>query len=114
MADKALYTTHYQLVKPGLDDVADIEKLNENADRIDSALFQKADLDEQRLVPVEQIPPLAYLGEYRAEQMEGRIGRLESMVFNNITKNPFAILFDTLEGLVVEGVWNQELQRIEF
>ena len=38
---------------------------------------------------------------------------IEAVVFNDITENPFLILFDDLSGVNTTGVWNESLQRIE-
>lgn len=45
--------------------------------------------------------------------MEDRITLLMNRVFSNITGNPFIMRFTSLEGLDVEGVWNESLGRIE-
>lgn len=45
--------------------------------------------------------------------MEDRIAWLMNSIFNNITANPFSIDFDTLDGLTIDGVWNESLRRIE-
>lgn len=45
--------------------------------------------------------------------MEDRIVWLMNSIFNNISANPFSIEFNTLDGLTVEGVWNESLRRIE-
>ena len=42
-----------------------------------------------------------------------RIEILEAVLFNDITTNPFLILFDDLDGVTATGVWNAALQRIE-
>lgn len=42
-----------------------------------------------------------------------RIEMLEAVLFNDITTNPFLILFDDLDGVTETGVWNAALQRIE-
>ena len=47
------------------------------------------------------------------QSMEDRIVWLMNSIFNNISKNPFSIEFNTLDGLTVEGVWNESLRRIE-
>ena len=41
----ATYTKNYKLKKPAPEDFADIADLNENTDKIDAALKDKADLD---------------------------------------------------------------------
>jgi hypothetical protein len=45
--------------------------------------------------------------------MEDRITMLMNRVFSNITGNPFIIRFVSLDGLSVDGVWNESLDRIE-
>lgn len=45
--------------------------------------------------------------------MEDRIVWLMNSIFNNISANPFSIEFKSLDGLTVEGVWNESLSRIE-
>lgn len=42
-----------------------------------------------------------------------RVAMLEAVIFNDITTNPFLILFDNLNGIKAGGVWNSNLQRIE-
>ena len=44
----ATYTDNYKLKKPAPEDFADVADLNENADKIDAALKDKADLDAVR------------------------------------------------------------------
>ena len=45
--------------------------------------------------------------------LDTRVDLLEAVVFNDITANPFLVLFDDLDGLTATGVWNEALQRIE-
>ena len=45
--------------------------------------------------------------------MEDRICLLMNRVFTDITANPFIITFTSLEGLNVEGVWNETASRLE-
>ena len=45
--------------------------------------------------------------------MEDRIVWLMNSIFNDISANPFSIEFNTLDGLTVDGVWNESLRRIE-
>lgn len=42
-----------------------------------------------------------------------RVDLLEAVIFNDITENPFLILFADLDGIISTGVWNEPLQRIE-
>ena len=45
--------------------------------------------------------------------MEDRIVWLMNSLFHNISANPFTINFNSLDGLIVEGVWNESMSRIE-
>lgn len=45
--------------------------------------------------------------------MEDRIVLLMNRVFSNITGNPFIMKFTSLDGLEVNGVWNETAARIE-
>ena len=57
----ATYTDNYNLKKPAPEDFADIADLNENADKIDAALKDKADLDESGKLKENQLPSLSYI-----------------------------------------------------
>lgn len=57
----ATYTDNYNLKKPVPEDFADIADLNENADKIDAALKDKADLDESGKLKESQLPSLSYI-----------------------------------------------------
>ena len=43
-----------------------------------------------------------------------RLALLELMFNTSVTGNPFTVTFETLDGTVVEGVWNTTAKRIEF
>lgn len=45
--------------------------------------------------------------------LTARVDLIEAVIFNDITENPFLILFDDLSGVATTGVWNESLQRIE-
>lgn len=45
--------------------------------------------------------------------LDSRVTMLEAVIFNDITANPFLILFENLEGIETTGVWNAALRRIE-
>ena len=45
--------------------------------------------------------------------LDARVDMLEAVLFNDITTNPFLILFDDLDGVTYTGRWNESLQRIE-
>jgi hypothetical protein len=45
--------------------------------------------------------------------MEDRIVLLMNTVFLGISKNPFIIRFNSIDGLIVDGVWNESAGRLE-
>ena len=45
--------------------------------------------------------------------MEDRICLLMNRVFTDITANPFIMTFTKLDGLTVQGVWNESASRLE-
>lgn len=45
--------------------------------------------------------------------LDSRVTMLEAVIFNDITTNPFLILFENLDGVTATGVWNASLRRIE-
>ncbi len=45
--------------------------------------------------------------------IEDRVVLLMNTVFSDISANPFNVTFDSLDGLTVTGVWNEEMKRIE-
>lgn len=45
--------------------------------------------------------------------LDARVDLLEAVLFNDITENPFLILFADLDGITATGVWNAAVQRIE-
>ena len=45
--------------------------------------------------------------------MEDRIVLLMNRLFNDITSNPFIIRFTSLDGLIIDGVWNESAGRLE-
>lgn len=50
----------------------------------------------------------------RVTEMDARLALLELIYGTQVTGNPFTVTFGDLEGLTVEGVWNQAAKRIEF
>lgn len=45
--------------------------------------------------------------------IEDRVVWLMNRIFSDITANPFTITFDSLDGITVNGIWNDKLGRIE-
>ena len=45
--------------------------------------------------------------------MEDRIVLLLNTLFNHISTNPFAVTFESIDGMTVTGVWNVSHSRIE-
>ncbi len=55
-------------------------------------------------------------GDIRARivELQSAISAVELKYAVKITDNPYTVTFTTLDGVVVTGVWNDELARIEF
>ena len=68
-----------------------------------------------RLIPAPDtvVEPGTDINKALLQSMEDRITWLMNSIFNNISANPFSIEFNTLDGLTIEGVWNESLRRIE-
>ena len=68
-----------------------------------------------RLIPAPDtvVEPGTDINKALLQSMEDRITWLMNSIFNNISANPFSIEFNTLDGLTIEGVWNETLRRIE-
>ena len=73
-------------------------------------------LDEtRRLIAEHNVAPDSHL-DIRAEidGVNSRLGLLELKYGTEIKGNSFTVTFGTLDGLVIEGVWNKSQKRIEF
>ena len=46
-------------------------------------------------------------------EVKARLALLE-LLFNTSVGNPFTVTFETLDGVVVDGIWNTEFKRIDF
>ena len=46
--------------------------------------------------------------------VDARLGLLELMYRTQVSGNPFTVSFSDMSGLVVTGVWNETLKRVEF
>lgn len=55
-------------------------------------------------------PPLLKM----IDTLSGRIRLLELRLGTNVQGNPFMVTFETLDGVTLQGTWNQELARVEF
>lgn len=47
------------------------------------------------------------------DKVNGRIDELEEKIYTDIEDNPFTLTYETLDGLVVTGIWNKVSQRLE-
>lgn len=46
--------------------------------------------------------------------VDSRLALLELLLNTNVTGNPFVVTFQTIDGVSVEGVWNESEKRVEF
>ena len=86
------------------------------------AEFECAGVDEDGYIwnPVEDGKSvrdlLGALGnaETSLADVDARLGLLELMYRTQVNGNPFTVSFSDMSDLVVEGVWNETLKRVEF
>lgn len=72
-------------------------------------------LEAGKLIAIHNISPEAHPDiRVKDSDQDARIKRLEDMLVNDISGNPYLITFENLDGVIVEGVWNRALARIEF
>lgn len=137
------YTENYTLNLPEDSDYALIEVLNENAQTIDRALkaivnalqahnaahdshqyllqliagiYTSEETDDQidAKIAAHNIAEAAHPNiRVTLAALDARIKMLEDFLYNDITGNPHSITFASLEGLIVTGVWNEALARLE-
>lgn len=73
-------------------------------------------LDEvDKKIAAHNVDPLAHL-DIRAlfDGLDGRISLIELMYNTDVSGNPWEVTFESLDGVVVTGVWNAEQARMEF
>jgi len=75
-------------------------------------LVTRAYFDEQ-IEQLKQYDELLSQIDYRFVRTNARIDLLEAVLLNDIHANPFIVRFDNLEGVIVTGVWNAAMQRVE-
>ena len=51
--------------------------------------------------------------EKKFSDIQSNIQNIKDFLFNDITGNQHSITFETLDGLIVTGVWNESLARLE-
>ena len=52
--------------------------------------------------------------ETKLADVDARLGLLELMYRTQVNGNPFTVSFSDMSGLLVTGVWNETLKRVEF
>lgn len=97
------YTKNYILILPDPEDFYDVAHYNGNFEKIDRGLKEHP----HDIATVEK-------DGFMSRAMVEKLNRLEEMVLNQVFGNPFVYNLDTLDGLIVSGVWNKDQQRIEF
>jgi hypothetical protein len=71
--------------------------------------------DAQKLVDAHNDDPDAHFSIRNiVSDMDARLSLLELMWNTDVDGNPFTVTFETLDGIVVEGVWNENGKRVEF
>lgn len=71
--------------------------------------------ETKKLIAAHDADPEAHYSiQNSVTDIDARLALLELMYNTNVTGNPFAVTFATLEGVIVEGVWNQPAKRVDF
>ena len=80
-------------------------------------LFRIVDIGDgrHRLIPAPEVVSEVgtSVNKELLQLIEDRVVWLMNSVFSDITDNPYAITFESLDGLTVSGVWNASQGRIE-
>lgn len=89
------------------------------ADDIDdygvTILLPKFLVKAQELVDLHDISSSAHQSiQSDMSDIDSRLSLMELMYSTEVKGNPFAVTFDSLEGLTVSGVWNVPQKKIEF
>jgi hypothetical protein len=92
-------TEHLELRKPEYGDDADIADLNYNFDILDESVNGAQAVNTRQQTEIDEIYT--------------KLSQLYDAIYNDITGNPFQMVFNTLDDKQVAGVWNKPLQRIE-
>ena len=68
-----------------------------------------------RLIPAPDmvIEPGTSINKELLQLIEDRVVLLLNRIFDDITGYPFNITFDTLDKVTANGVWNEDMGRIE-
>ena len=52
--------------------------------------------------------------ENAVAEVDARLTLLELMYRTQVNGNPFTVTFDNMDSLLVTGVWNAAMKRVEF
>ena len=63
--------------------------------------------------PDQVIEPGTDVNKALLQDMENKITLILNTLFLGVSANPFIIRFTSLDGLTVEGVWNESASRLE-
>lgn len=108
----ATYTENLNLEMPTQEEYYNVDVQNANMQKIDSSIYQTS--SEATGHYSNQIVHTTLDEKNSFSSLETRVKRLEDGLYNDITKNPFMIRFENLDGItIVKGNWNEALQRIE-
>ena len=108
----ATYTEKLNLEMPVQEEYYNVNVQNENMKKIDSAIYKNS--SEATSHYTNQVVHMTLDEKNSFSSLETRVKRLEDGLYNDITKNPFMIRFENLDGItIVKGNWNEALQRIE-
>lgn len=69
----------------------------------------------QQLIDAHDSDPDAHFSiQNLVSSMDARLSLLELMFNTSVDGNPFLVTFETLDGVTLEGVWNETAERVDF
>ena len=69
----------------------------------------------EKLIAAHDADPEAHYSiQNSVTDINARLALLELMYNTDVTGNPFAVTFATLDGVILEGVWNEPAKRVDF
>ena len=112
-------SAHYKLSLPLPEEYYSIDEVNAVTEGIDAALWENAQAVETLRADVnasieQEVSSRISALTGRVTANEGELGVLWDAVFTDVTKNPFAIVLTSLDGVTVTaGNYHEALSRLE-
>lgn len=71
--------------------------------------------EAKKLMDTHDVDPDAHFSiQNLVSGIDARLALLELMYNTNVDGNPFTVTFETLDGVTLEGIWNEAAKRVDF